>query len=264
MLCESISLTDDKISRFCEGKFTFLRPNFGNKSVGSNTVNLRIDDAYLRLEAIVALNLATANHLLRESCNPKTSFLLRLIAARTLLEVLFACLYVVSILKKLAVDIEHSNDLDVVNKIEEKRDLLSRAMLGSRSPYTSDEFPNGIHIDDCRRYLKKMNTIDNFEDLENLYDHLCDYTHPNYSMKSIFSEVLPASGDNFSYEIKIDPTFSGIEKSQAHFHHLMNSLEFSAGLVDRILEDKELAKAAFNRRNVKNKNKYAFNSVTCK
>jgi len=257
---------DERCENYCNQRFTFYRPEFGNKIVGedgNNTINLRIDDAYLKYEAFFGASLSTFCHLLRNVCKSEIGFLSRMILSRALIEVSIHNLFVIRKLNGISNRIEKIEPDKAIEEIELFKNHFLRGMFGTKSPETSDEFPDPYNIFTCMDGFKKEPLGElTHEKLLHFYEHLCDYTHPNYLMRNVLSEVGPAKGDYFSYEVFIDKTFEGKQKAPQIFHYLLQAIDISIEILEASFVTKEETRKLLDKKNVSNKEKYQSNWIT--
>lgn len=132
----TIDITNiDKIcTSYCRQRFMFYKPQFGEKVVPKNTINLRVDDTFLKFRAFFAASLSSYIHILRNVCDSNGGFLSRMILARALLEVAIHNLFVVRKLLKIAKQVETEDEKKSIENLERFRNVFYRGMFGTKSP----------------------------------------------------------------------------------------------------------------------------------
>lgn len=263
---KNIVRVDQRCSEYCDQHFTFYRPQYGGMVVGEggkNTINLRIDDAYLKYEAFFGASLSTFCHLLRNVCNPEVGFLSRMILSRSLLEVAIHNLFIIRKLNGIAKRVEKFGIEKSITEIELFKKQFLKGMFGTKSPEMGEGTPDPYHVFKCMDSLKKANVGKiTYDKLFKFYEHLCDYTHPNYLMRTVLCEIGPAKGDYFSYQVFIDKSFEGKEKAPKIFHYLLNAINISAEIIETAFTEKEETRLLLNTKNLENKETFSFNKAT--
>lgn len=265
-LTKEIEKLDKRCQEYCDNRFTFFRPQYGNIVVGeegSNTINLRIDDAYLKYEAFFGASLSTFCHLLRNVCNSDNGFLSRMILSRSLIEVAIHNLFIIRKLNSIANRIEKVNADKAIEEIELFKNHFLKGMFGTKSPELPDGTPDPYHIFTCLDALKKKDANGiTHDDLKEFYEHLCDFTHPNFLMRNVMCEIGPAQGDYFSYQVFIDKSFEGKERAPRIFHYLLTALRYSIELIKVSFDEKEQTRQLLNKKNLENKGQFHYNKTT--
>lgn len=262
-LIKDISDLDDKCTSFCRRRFMFFKPRFGEKVVPKNTINLRIDDTFLKFQAFFAASLSSFIHLSRNVCDSRSGFLSRMILARSLLEVAIHNLFVVRKLHKIAKGIGNENEGKSIESLERFRNVFYRGMFGTTSPLISGSDDKPFNILTCLQFLEKE-TIDNlpYITLSQTYEHLCDFTHPNLLMRNALSEVVSAKGDVFCDEVLIDIAHTGAEKSPQNLKYLIYALECCVVVMKTAFLETTQIRKLLNEKNLLNKENGQFNAVT--
>jgi len=267
-LFELIKKIDKFSLHYCSQKITFLQPQYGMINIGDNeaTLIIRIDDTYLKCETFFSASLATFTHLLRNICNPKGGILSRIILSRTLLEVSIHNLFIIRKLHGIVYRIRNKEIAKSIKELNLFANQFSKGMFGSKSPQIEDNSPIPYNIMSCFECLKKKPVEHiTYEYTINLYDHLCDFAHPNYLMRNMLMDIEAARGDYFSYELLIDKSFEGRIKGGEFFECLIESIKSSIFIIKQASKEKEQIRIILNEKAKKYKkvyNEFSFNDVT--
>lgn len=260
---------DQRIEKYCSHRFTYYRPQFGEMEISGakeNTLNLRINDSFLKYEAFFAASSATFIHLLRNTCNTSVGLLSRLILSRSLIESAIHNIFIILKLNGIANRIKAKQTETSIEEIELFNNQFLKGMYGSKSPIAGSDAPIPYNILTCLECFKKS-PIDFFtyEFLIEFYGHLCDFTHPNYLMRYTLSSIKPARGDYFSYEVEIDKSFEGKSKAPQLIETLINTISYSLILIDRSFQLIEETRELLNTKNQDifgDKKRKRFNMIT--
>lgn len=244
---------DNRVEKYCGHRFTYYRPQFGGMEISralENTLNLRINDSFLKYEAFFAASSATFLHLLRNTCSTSVGLLSRLILSRSLFETAIHNYFIIFKLNAIAIRIKTKQTEKSIEEIELFNNQFLKGMYGSKSPVVGPEAPIPYNILTCIECLKK-NPIAflTYEFANEFYGHLCDFTHPNYLMRYALSNVEPAKGDYFSYEIVIDKSFEGKSKAPQLIETLLNTIYYSLILINESFQMIEETRELLNNKN---------------
>lgn len=197
---------DVSFSDFLNGRFAIHKPNYGAvKYVEAPNMDMRLRgvDTSEKFTAFTAVSIATYLHTQRFVCNPDNGFLSRLIIARAMIETMSQNRYVSLRLLALCKRIENWGVGKAATELDQFRKQFFKAMYGSRSSRFNTDFDP----------YNSMTCIEKLPDLElwsadavlEFYEHLCDYTHPNFGMRSVLFGEHPTRAGYFHNEIVIPP-----------------------------------------------------------
>lgn len=262
-LSVDLSDIDKRCAIFCRQRFTFYKPRYGEKVVPKNTINLRIDDTFLKFRAFFAASISSFIHILRNVCDADVGFLSRMILSRSLLEVAIHNLFVVRKLHSIAKQIGNENENRSIEILERFRNVFYRGMFGTTSPLEPTSTDKPYNILTCLQFLEKEPINDlPYKKLSENYEHLCDFTHPNLLMRRSLSDIVSAKGDVFCDEVLIDITHKGKSKSPENLKHLVTSLECCVILMNTAFTEKAQLRQLLDEKSLSNKDEHHFNKVT--
>ncbi len=259
---------DAFITSYLEASFAFYKPEYGNILFEANpsaSLNLLINDSYLKFECFIATSLATLGHLLREVCNPAQGFLARVILGRSLFESAIHQLFLTRKFSSLAVCIEKKDFAASHNELSRFREMFARGMCGTGSPYVPTADPSKpFNILSCMECLDKNEAFWVTPKLaKEFYSHLCDFAHPNLGMRSLFFEFGAVPGDFYSVAIKIDRSMHGRLHAATQNDILLRCVSIVHTVIECALDEKETTRHLLNQKNVQTfGTKRRFNAIT--
>lgn len=111
-------------------------------------------------------------------------------SARALVEHLAALIATVKELEKLQERLHGQGQEKAIHQAMEKAEtFVHRAYYGKSPKVTSETREQALHVNDCLKALKEE-----VADIEDVYDFLCEYVHPNYGSNALVSTGQLASG----------------------------------------------------------------------
>ena len=260
---------DEIISSYLSETFTFYKPRFSKiefENDPGSSLNLLINDSYLKFECFIGTSLATLGHVLREVCNPRQGFLSRVILARTLFEIALHQLFLVRKLLSLTVRVKSKEIRTSYDEFLSFGNLFARGMYGSKSPYRQNHTNSAdpYNIRTCIECLKNPAGELTIEEAKDFYGHLCDFAHPNLGMRSLLFELQQSKGDYFSTEVKIDRSLECRQHVAYQNDVILHCVEIVHTLISCALREKETVRENMNDKNIQTfgEGNIRFNSIT--
>lgn len=109
---------------------------------------------------------------------------------RALVEHLAAFVAIVKELEKLIMKLRgQGHEMSICNALEKTELFIHRAYYGKSPKITIEPQEQALHVNDFIKALK-----DEVPDIEDVYDFLCEYVHPNYGSNLLVSTGQLASG----------------------------------------------------------------------
>jgi|GEM_PF-1173971 len=103
--------------------------------------------------------------------------------ARSLVEHLAALVAIVEELEQLEINLRGQGQKKAINDALGKTEkFIHRGFYGKSPKLTNNKNEQALHVNDCLRALKK-----DFADIEEVYDFLCEYVHPNHGSNLLVS-----------------------------------------------------------------------------
>lgn len=110
--------------------------------------------------------------------------------ARALVEHLAALVAIVEELELLEISLRGQGQEKAINDALGKTEkFIHRGFYGKSPKLTNDKNEQALHVNDCLRALKKE-----VADIEDVYDFLCEYVHPNHGSNLLVSTGELGSG----------------------------------------------------------------------
>lgn len=257
---------DDRCEAYCKHRFTFFRPDLGAMNIGDDkekTLNLRIDDACLKYEALFGANIATFCHLLRSVCKPSVGMLSRIILSRSLLELVLHTYYISRRIHAISLKIISLSAEKSIEELNVFKNQFIKGLFGNSTLNINSESPKPYNILTCMQIIESDAEMEcTYEEVEKTYGILSDFSHPKFAMRSSVIGLGPAPGDYFSYELSVDQAFTGDGRSAEVFHHLLNSINISIKIISRSFDLKESTRIKLNEKNLQYRTSLQFNQIT--
>ena len=109
---------------------------------------------------------------------------------RALIEHLAALVATVKELQKLLAKLRgQGQDMSIRNALGKTETFIFRAYYGKSPKVASETHEQALHVNDLIKSLK-----DDVADIEDVYDFLCEYVHPNYGSNALVSTGRLANG----------------------------------------------------------------------
>lgn len=110
--------------------------------------------------------------------------------ARALVEHLAALVMIVKDLEKLLERLHgQGQEKAIYQAIEKAETFIHRAYYGKSPKVATETDEQALHVNDCLKALKEE-----VADIEDVYDFLCEYVHPNHGSNALVSTGRIASG----------------------------------------------------------------------
>ncbi len=110
--------------------------------------------------------------------------------ARALVEHLAALVAIAKELEKLENRLSgQGQEKQIHEALEKAETFIYRAYHGKSPKTTSEPHEQALHVNDCIKVLQKE-----VPDIEEVYDFLCDFVHPNYGSNALVSMGVLGSG----------------------------------------------------------------------
>lgn len=267
-LAEQARKLDSFITDYLDQSFGFYKPIYGNRSYTDNSdasLNLLVNDSYLKFECFFATSLASLAHMLRQVCDINQGFIARIILARSMFEIALHQLFIVRRVRSLTERTKNLSKEKCFDEFLAIKNIFSRGMWGTKSPFcpSQDNRVDPYNILTCFDCLKRPAGELNREYAENYYAHLCDFAHPNLGMRSLLFDLRPMPGDYFSTEIDIDRSLTCRQHVASQNDMILHAVEITYVLIETALEEKEIVRENMNDRNLKIfDGKIRFNKIT--
>jgi len=233
----------------------------GEQLSSDRALSFTINDAFLRFECFFASSLASILHLMRETSTTTNGVLARIVLCRSTMESALLLRFVTYKFQRLADQIETTSFEKALERFESFPRLYLRAMYGSGLPDAADK-PH--HVNDCIKSLPtNASSATNRSSIQATYDLLCDYAHPNLSMRELLVDFGPTPGDYFTTSMWVDESLTGESKQALLIDILVTALTPVVALVDEAIDLREQAREMLNDKNVSTfDGKLLFNGVT--
>lgn len=210
-LVNKLDSVDSDVCEYLAGQFVFYSDGFTfkNEDLPDRTLNFVVNDSFLKFECFFAAASAATLHLMREVAENGRGFLARVVLSRSMLECALQLHFVTKKFLGLASRIENKQSKTSLQEFEMFPLMFQKAMFGSSNPDNPD-LEDPYHINSCLDALPSDvdSTIDQAR-VKHLYDQLCDYTHPNFGLRSVLIDFKQNPSDYFTTMTVIDESLSG-------------------------------------------------------